>query len=136
MSVVLAAVMPEPGVPIELREIAEPELQPGSALLKVELSEVCGTDVYLQQGRLAGVPYPIIPGHVSIGRLEKIRGELLDDHGQPFAEGDRETARRLFRELPPAHRVWSGADLKAAQAACVSNIDFEDYLARAKTKLA
>ena len=51
-------------------------------------------------------------------------------------DGDRATARRLFRELPPAQRDWSGADLKAAQAACVSNIDFEDYLARAKTKLA
>jgi hypothetical protein len=51
-------------------------------------------------------------------------------------DGDRETARRLFRELPPEHRDWSGADLKAAQAACVSNIDFEDYLARAEAKLA
>ena len=51
-------------------------------------------------------------------------------------DGDRETARRLFNELPPEHRDWSGADLKAAQAACVSNIDFEDYLARAEAKLA
>ncbi len=91
MSKVLAAVMPKPDAPVELRELAEPDLEPNSALLRVELSEVCGTDVHLQQGRLAGVPYPIIPGHVSIGRLEKIRGELLDVHGQPFAEGDRVT---------------------------------------------
>ncbi len=91
MSAVLAAVMPEPNVPVELREFVEPELQPESALLKVELSEVCGTDVHLQQGLLADVLYPIIPGHVSIGRLEKIRGELLEVHGQPFAEGDRVT---------------------------------------------
>ncbi len=51
-------------------------------------------------------------------------------------DGDRETARRLFNELRPEQRNWSGADLKAAQAACVSNIDFEDYLARAEAKLA
>jgi L-iditol 2-dehydrogenase len=40
---------------------------------------------------LADVPYPIIPGHVSIGRLEKIRGKLHDVRGQPFEEGDRVT---------------------------------------------
>jgi threonine dehydrogenase-like Zn-dependent dehydrogenase len=91
MSQVLAALMPKPGAPIELREIPEPELETNSALLDVDLSEVCGTDVYLQQGRLAGVPYPIIPGHVSVGRLSKIRGTLLDVDGVPFAEGDRVT---------------------------------------------
>lgn len=91
MSKVLAAVMPSPDAPVELRELGEPDLEPNSALLRVELSEVCGTDVHLQQGRLAGVPYPIIPGHVSIGRLEKIRGQLLDVHGRPFSEGDRVT---------------------------------------------
>ena len=65
-----AAVMPAPGKPIEIREIALPELEPGSAMLKVEFSEVCGTDVHLQDGLLAGVPYPIVPGHVSVGVLE------------------------------------------------------------------
>ncbi len=88
---VLAAVMPQPHAPVELREISEPDLEPDSALLHVELSEVCATDVYLRQGRLAGVPYPIIPGHVSVGRLEKIRGILRDVDGKPFNEGDRVT---------------------------------------------
>ena len=88
---VLAAVIPAPGARVELREIPEPELEPDSALLEVELSEVCGTDVHLQQGRLEGVPYPFIPGHVTVGRLEKIRGRVLDVEGRPFAEGDRVT---------------------------------------------
>jgi len=88
---VLAAVIPQPHASVELREIPEPQLEPNSALLAVELSEVCGTDVHLQQGRLAGVPYPFIPGHVSVGRLEKIRGRMLDVNGKPFAEGDRLT---------------------------------------------
>jgi L-iditol 2-dehydrogenase len=86
-----AAVMPGPDLPVEIREIPEPDLEIGSALLEVELSEVCGTDVYLRQGRLAGVPYPIIPGHVSVGRLGKIRGTIRDVQGKPFAEGDRVT---------------------------------------------
>ena len=75
------AVIPAPNSDVELREMAEPELDQDSALLAVELSEVCGTDVYLQQGRLQGVPYPLVPGHVSVGRLSKIRGTLLDVEG-------------------------------------------------------
>lgn len=97
MTKVLAAVIPEPHAPVEVRELSEPELEPDSALLDVELSEVCGTDVYLQQGRLSGVPYPLIPGHVSAGRLSKIRGQLLDVSGQPFVEGDRVTFLDVHR---------------------------------------
>jgi threonine dehydrogenase-like Zn-dependent dehydrogenase len=94
---VLAAVIPEPGARVEVREFDEPELETDSALLEVELSEVCGTDVYLQQGRLAGVPYPLIPGHVSVGRLGKIRGRLEDVEGRPFREGDPVTFLDVHR---------------------------------------
>ena len=55
--------------PVEVREFPAPELEQNSAVLAVELSEVCGTDVYLQRGLLDGVPYPLIPGHVSVGHL-------------------------------------------------------------------
>ncbi|MFW6078090.1 MAG: zinc-binding dehydrogenase [Gemmatimonadota bacterium] len=88
---VRAAVMPAPHSPVELRELPEPDLEPGAALLAVELSEVCGTDVHLREGRLDGVPYPIVPGHVSVGRLAQIRGELRDVHGRRLREGDRVT---------------------------------------------
>ena len=103
MSKVLAAVMPAPHRPIEVREFPEPDLEPDSALLAVELSEVCGTDCHLHEGRLAGVPYPIIPGHVSAGRLEKIRGTLLDVDGRPLAEGDRVTFLDVHRTC---NRCW------------------------------
>ena len=85
---VRAAVMPAPRAPLELREIPWPALEPGSAMLRTLYSEVCGTDVHLHHGRLAGVPYPIIPGHVSVGHLEAIRGEIRDIGGDPFREGD------------------------------------------------
>ncbi len=93
----LVALIPKPDAPVELREVAEPDLEPNSALLEIELSEVCGTDVYLQQGQLEGVPYPLIPGHVSVGRLQKIRGELFDVHGNRFREGDRITFLDVHR---------------------------------------
>ncbi len=93
----IVAVIPKPNSAVELREVDEPDLEPNSALLEVELSEVCGTDVYLQQGRLAGVPYPLVPGHVSVGRLQKIRGELFDIEGKRFSEGDRVTFLDVHR---------------------------------------
>jgi L-iditol 2-dehydrogenase len=93
----IVAVIPQPNAPVELREVSTPELEPGSALLDVELSEVCGTDVYLQQGLLQGVPYPLVPGHVSVGRLTKIRGTLKDVEGRVFREGDRVTFLDVHR---------------------------------------
>jgi D-arabinose 1-dehydrogenase-like Zn-dependent alcohol dehydrogenase len=86
---ILAAVMPGPHQPVDVREFPRPELPPGGALLRTERSEVCGTDVHLWHGRLAGVPYPIIPGHVSAGTLDAIRGTLTGLDGRPLREGDR-----------------------------------------------
>ena len=93
----LIAVIPQPNASVELREVPSPELEENSALFVVELSEVCGTDVYLQQGRLEGVPYPLVPGHVSVGHLNKIRGRLFDVEGRPFREGDRVTFLDVHR---------------------------------------
>jgi L-iditol 2-dehydrogenase len=93
----LAAVIPEPNARVEVREFPAPELEQNSAVLAIELSEVCGTDVYLQRGLLDGVPYPLIPGHVSVGHLAKIRGEMLDVGGNPFREGDRVTFLDVHR---------------------------------------
>jgi threonine dehydrogenase-like Zn-dependent dehydrogenase len=81
--------MVAPRQPIEIREFDRPELAPGAALLRTERSEVCGTDVHLWHGRLSGVPYPIIPGHVSSGILESIHGQLCGLDGSPLQEGDR-----------------------------------------------
>jgi len=57
--------------------------------LKTERAEVCGTDVHLWHGRLSGVPYPIIPGHVSAGTLAAVRGPLEGIDGSQLREGDR-----------------------------------------------
>src|SRR5256885_2434014 len=86
---IVAAVMPAPRVPVELREFREPALEPGSALLRTIYSEICGTDVHLWHGRLANVPYPIIPGHVSVGAVAKLRGEMTGVDGSAIREGDR-----------------------------------------------
>lgn len=83
-----AAVMTAPGRPLELWTVDDPELAPGEVWLDIVASEVCGTDVHLHHGRLTGVPYPIIPGHVSVGRVRETRGVETDAGGRPLAPGD------------------------------------------------
>lgn len=83
-----AAVMTAPGAPIRVESFAAPTLEPGAALLQVLFSEVCGTDVHLHHGRLAGVPFPIIPGHVSVGRIAELPAPIRGVDGRSFEVGD------------------------------------------------
>jgi threonine dehydrogenase-like Zn-dependent dehydrogenase len=83
-----AAAIMAPGAPVELIDLPAPALEPGAALLRTVFSEVCGTDVHLHHGRLTGVPYPLVPGHVSVGRIEALRDPLADVEGRAFHEGD------------------------------------------------
>jgi len=82
-----ACVMPAPSEPLRVDQFPAPTLQPGAALLRTLYSEVCGTDVHLHHGRL-DVPFPIIPGHVSVGVVEQSGGGLRDIEGSPIKEGD------------------------------------------------
>jgi L-iditol 2-dehydrogenase len=86
----LAAVMTGPLAPLELRDLPAPKLEPGAALLRTLYSEVCGTDVHLHHGRLA-VPFPIVPGHVSVGVVSDSRGAIQGVDGEAIKEGDTVT---------------------------------------------
>jgi D-arabinose 1-dehydrogenase-like Zn-dependent alcohol dehydrogenase len=85
---VRAVLMTGPGKPLTLASLDSPALSSGEILLETVASEVCGTDVHLWHGRLAGVPWPIIPGHVSVGRVAASAGVRTDALGEPLAEGD------------------------------------------------
>jgi L-iditol 2-dehydrogenase len=86
-----AAVMTGPQKPIEMWELDDPAIEPGGVLLETLASEVCGTDVHLHHGRLAGVPYPIVPGHISVGRVLETNGVDADATGAPLRPGDAVT---------------------------------------------
>lgn len=83
-----AAVMTAPHAPLEVWELEDPVVEPGSVLLETIASEVCGTDVHLYHGRLRGVPYPIVPGHVSVGRVLETGGVERDALGETLSDGD------------------------------------------------
>jgi len=84
---VQAVFMTAPGRPLEPRRLPAPRPRPGGAVLETVASEVCGTDVHLHHGKLSGVPYPIIPGHVSVGRVLETNGPLPDVEGRAIAPG-------------------------------------------------
>ena len=96
---VLAAVLPEPGR-YELLEYPLPHPEPGCAVVKMELSGICGTDKHTYQGyttQYAGadrpkeIPFPIIQGHENVGTVAAIggNGEYTDFEGIPLKVGDR-----------------------------------------------
>ena len=84
---VRAVLMHGPGRPLEHVRLPAPRPRPGGAVLETVASEVCGTDVHLSHGRLSGVPYPIIPGHVNVGRVLEANGPLSDIEGRAIPLG-------------------------------------------------
>lgn len=93
---VRAMVMTAPRAPLELRRLPAPRPAPGGAVLETLLSEVCGTDVHLHHGQLSGVPYPIVPGHVSCGRILETNGPLTDVDGRRIEAGQVVTFYDVF----------------------------------------
>jgi threonine dehydrogenase-like Zn-dependent dehydrogenase len=92
MSHVTAAVLARYEQPLEIRRYPDAgEPGPGEALVRVELAGICGTDVHLWLGQLP-VPLPVILGHETAGRIERLGPGLERDwRGNPLAAGDRVT---------------------------------------------
>jgi len=100
MSQVQAAVLTGPGK-LEVREFPRPRVEPHQALIRMELSGICGTDKHCFKGEglvYAGTmmettpTFPIIPGHENVGVIDEIGSmarERLDFSGRPLAVGDR-----------------------------------------------
>jgi propanol-preferring alcohol dehydrogenase len=49
---------------------ADPTLEPGEVRVRVGACGVCRTDLHVVDGELPDIPYPIIPGHEVVGRIE------------------------------------------------------------------
>ncbi|MDR3520708.1 MAG: alcohol dehydrogenase catalytic domain-containing protein [Acidocella sp.] len=80
---VLAAVRTAPST-TEIREFPMPEISEDSALLKMEVAGICGTDVKLYKNPPTNAP--VIMGHENIGYIAKAGREFTRRKG--FKEGD------------------------------------------------
>ncbi len=81
---VLAAVRTGPGT-TEIREYPLPDVPEGSALMKVEVAGICGTDVKLYAKPT--IQGPVIMGHENIGIVTNASQEFMDRKG--VKNGDR-----------------------------------------------
>ena len=82
---VLAAVRTGPGR-TELHEFPMPDIAPDSALLKMEVAGICGTDVKLY--KTPPSPAPVIMGHENIGVIASAGREHRQQKG-----GSRDACR-------------------------------------------
>ena len=102
MTDVRAAVLTAPGR-YEVQSFPWPSMAPGAALMRMEMSGICGTDKHTYQGetkQYAGTPaetdtpFPIIQGHENVGVISELgpgAAEHLEFYGQPLKVGDRVT---------------------------------------------
>jgi propanol-preferring alcohol dehydrogenase len=68
-----AAVVPELGKPLEIRDLPVPEPEPGQVLVRIEASGLCHTDIHAARGDWPVTPTaPFIPGHEGVGKIERI----------------------------------------------------------------
>ncbi len=95
-NLVRACVIPAPHDEPEVRRYSSPSMEPGSVLVRVIVSEVCGTDVHLWHGKLSGVPYPLIPGHISVGEVLNCGGDVHTVTGELVKAGDIITFLDVF----------------------------------------
>jgi propanol-preferring alcohol dehydrogenase len=70
-----AALLRQPGEPLEPAEVPEPEARDGQLLLRVRACGVCRTDLHLRDGELEPGHLPLILGHQIVG---------VDEDGRRF----------------------------------------------------
>lgn len=85
MSRARAAVITEK-LKIEMKALPIPEIGDKDLLVKIEMCGVCGSDLHIYQGDW-GEPYPLIPGHEFIGRVEALGENAAQFHNVKL--GDR-----------------------------------------------
>ncbi|MET4207398.1 zinc-dependent alcohol dehydrogenase family protein [Bradyrhizobium sp. LA2.1] len=67
-----AMVLSARGAPLTFQQRPDPIPAPREVRVKVSACGVCRTDLHVVDGELPGIPYPIIPGHEVVGRIDAI----------------------------------------------------------------
>ncbi|MEX5708596.1 zinc-binding dehydrogenase [Parafrankia sp. FMc6] len=90
----------------EERDLPVPDPQPGGAVLRVEATGLCHSDIDHFRGHVHtswGGAFPSIAGHEIVGRVEKIHAATAQAWG--VAEGDRVAVRELL-VTPQGYRIY------------------------------
>ncbi|MFN8524356.1 MAG: zinc-binding dehydrogenase [Chloroflexota bacterium] len=96
-----AVVLEEAGAPLVIREFPVPDPEPGAALIRITLANVCGSDLHVWRGELdprkRNWALPRHVGHEMTGFIEKLGDGLkTDSDGKPVKVGDRVVFQYFF----------------------------------------
>ena len=116
-----AAVLEAYGEPLVLRDVPDPTLTPGGAIVKVEANGICRSDWHAWAGHWDGLfPLPHVLGHEMCGIVEEVGAEVRGFRaGQrvivPFSSGEGscpqcQAGRANICDAPvtPGFRSWGG----------------------------
>jgi propanol-preferring alcohol dehydrogenase len=67
-----AMALPARGAQLTLVERPDPIPSHGEVRIKVSACGVCRTDLHVVDGELPDIPYPIVPGHEVVGRVDAV----------------------------------------------------------------
>ena len=73
-----AMVLPARGARLTSLERPDPTPGPGQVRVKVSACGVCRTDLHVVDVELPDIPYPIIPGHEAVGRIDALGASVSD----------------------------------------------------------
>ena len=73
-----AMVLPARGARLTSLERPDPTPGPGQVRVKVSACGVCRTDLHVVDDELPDIPYPIIPGHEVVGRVDALGAGVSD----------------------------------------------------------
>lgn len=76
---------------VDLRDVPEPAVAPGQALIEVSAAGICGTDLHIRDGEFKTRP-PVVMGHEVAGRVVALGEGVRGVH-----EGMRVTSETYFR---------------------------------------
>jgi len=91
----------------EERNVPVPKLRPGCAVLRVEATGICHSDLDQFRGHPpvpSGGVFPVVPGHEVVGRIEKITPDAAAEFR--VQEGDRVGVRSLVVMADGTRRVY------------------------------
>lgn len=116
--------------PLEIRDVAQPHLEPGQVLLRVRACGVCRTDLHIVEGELAPKKKPVIPGHQIVGEIvegatpELVVGSRVGVSWLGGVDGDCAYCRRGMENLCD-HPVFTGYSVDGGYAEfAVARADF------------
>lgn len=88
-----AAVFVDVERPLEIREFPVPPVADNTAVVRMEMAAICGSDVHFWH--LQSTPRPAIFGHENVGVLAAVGNQVTRDAlGSPLKEGDRVLFKR------------------------------------------